>query len=126
MIKIKKDAVHQSRLVRFSALLFTALFVFAGCKTDQFVEPQQKTVSDQPHLDTIILREGDVVRIAIPDSPNLDRRGRCRNHRRPVAAESYQIIFLTNIIQRTDRYRGVFFHPGFCERCRDASRKSFV
>jgi polysaccharide biosynthesis/export protein len=72
MIKIKKDAVHQSRLVRFSALLFTALFVLAGCKTDQFVEPQQKTVSDQPHLDTIILREGDVVRIAIPDSPNLD------------------------------------------------------
>jgi polysaccharide biosynthesis/export protein len=72
MIKIKKDPIHQLRLVRFSALLIATLFALAGCKTDQFVEPPQKTVSDQPHLDTIILREGDAVKIAIPDSPNLD------------------------------------------------------
>jgi polysaccharide export outer membrane protein len=72
MIKIKKDPIHQLRLVRFSALLIATLFALAGCKTDQFVEPPQKTVSEQPHLDTIILREGDAVKIAIPDSPNLD------------------------------------------------------
>jgi polysaccharide export outer membrane protein len=72
MIKIKKHPVHQSRSARFSALLIAALFVSAGCKTDQFTETAEKTVSEQPHLDTIILREGDAVRIAIPDSPNLD------------------------------------------------------
>src|SRR5271154_974914 len=74
MIKYKKDLVHQLRLMKFPALLFTALFVLAGCQTDQdqFNDPQQKIVSQQPHLDTIILREGDVVKVAIPDSPNLD------------------------------------------------------
>ena len=72
MIKIKKGPVLQSRLAGFSALLIAALFVSAGCKTDQFKDTAQKTVSEQPHLDTIILREGDAVRIAIPDSPNLD------------------------------------------------------
>jgi polysaccharide export outer membrane protein len=46
--------------------------MLAGCQTDQFKEIPEKTVSEQPHLDTIILREGDVVKIAIPDSPNLD------------------------------------------------------
>jgi polysaccharide biosynthesis/export protein len=72
MIKIKNDFVHQVRLVKFFTLLFTALFVLAGCKTDQFSDTPEKTISQQPHLDTIILREGDVVKIAIPDSPNLD------------------------------------------------------
>jgi polysaccharide export outer membrane protein len=72
MIKKKNDLAHQSRLIRFSTLLFAALFMLAGCQTDQFKEIPEKTVSEQPHLDTIILREGDVVKIAIPDSPNLD------------------------------------------------------
>jgi polysaccharide export outer membrane protein len=58
--------------MKFSALLIGVLFGLTGCQTDQFTNPTEKTVSDQPHLDTIILREGDVVKIAIPDSPNLD------------------------------------------------------
>src|SRR5450755_1926462 len=71
MIKNKNDLVHQWRLMKFSTLLFTALFALAGCATDQFNE-QHKNVTPQLHLDTIILREGDVVKVTIPDSPNLD------------------------------------------------------
>jgi polysaccharide biosynthesis/export protein len=72
MIKIKNDLVHQVRLMKFSVLLLTALLMSAGCKTNQFADAPEKIVSQQPHLDTIILREGDVIKIAIPDSPNLD------------------------------------------------------
>lgn len=72
MIKDKNDLVRQLRLRKFSTLLLAALFVSAGCQTNQFKDPPGKIVSEQPHLDTIILREGDVVKVTIPDSPNLD------------------------------------------------------
>jgi polysaccharide biosynthesis/export protein len=72
MMKNKIKLVHQLRLMKFSTLLFTALFALAGCQTNQFKDTPDKTISEQPHLDTIILREGDAVKIAIPDSPNLE------------------------------------------------------
>jgi polysaccharide export outer membrane protein len=73
MITNRNHLVHQFRLMKLSPLLFTALFALAGCETNQFNDASSKIASQQqPHLDTIILREGDAVRVAIPDSPNLD------------------------------------------------------
>jgi polysaccharide biosynthesis/export protein len=72
MIKNKKALVHQWRLMKVSTLLVAAFCALAGCSSDEFNESQHKNVTPQLHLDTIILREGDVVKVAIPDSPNLD------------------------------------------------------
>ncbi len=72
MIKKINDLAPQLRLRGISTLLLSALFVLSGCQTNQFKDAPGKIVSEQPHLDTIILREGDVVKINIPDSPNLE------------------------------------------------------
>ena len=52
-----------------AGLLLAAALAFTGCATDQNNLPGS---SGKEHTETIILREGDTVKIAFPGSPNLD------------------------------------------------------
>jgi polysaccharide biosynthesis/export protein len=56
----------QPRALFFLAMAFL-FFAASGCTT---VQPKQ--ASKPPHSEALILREGDVLRITFPGSPNLD------------------------------------------------------
>lgn len=58
--------------LKLTALMLAAAIV-AGCDTMPTgpVQPA-KPLMDQPHSETIILREGDILKITFPGSPNLD------------------------------------------------------
>jgi polysaccharide export outer membrane protein len=73
----KNSLIHRSGLVNFSILLLAA-FTFTGCGTTQLDEPAKKPVAEQPHSETIILREGDVLQISFPGSANLDTNQKIR------------------------------------------------
>jgi polysaccharide biosynthesis/export protein len=69
-----KKIIISSRLIRhlpatlFPALMMTVLLLTApGCQTS---EPMPRPKS--PHSEALILREGDVLKISFPGSPNLD------------------------------------------------------
>lgn len=68
---VKNSRVHQLALVKFSMLLLAA-FTFTGCETGQLNEPSKQITSDKTHSETIVLREGDVLKISFPSSANLD------------------------------------------------------
>lgn len=54
------------------ACLFLAATAFTGCKTMPSGPSSVKPPVEQAHSETIILREGDVLNITFPGSPNLD------------------------------------------------------
>lgn len=55
----------------FSGLVLAALFAFTGCATKNASQPAP-VIAPPTHAEVITLREGDTLRIAFPDSPNLD------------------------------------------------------
>jgi polysaccharide biosynthesis/export protein len=58
----------QSHAAAFSALVLAAsLLAFTGCETSQ-----PKPTAEAPHSEPLILREGDIVKVSFPGSPNLD------------------------------------------------------
>jgi polysaccharide export outer membrane protein len=60
--------ILRSRTPVFFALALAVLFLAAtGCTT-----AQPKPVAETPHSESLILREGDVLKISFPGSPNLD------------------------------------------------------
>jgi polysaccharide export outer membrane protein len=59
---------RNSNLLLIGILLATA-FVFSGCATDKSMPA---TAGDKSHSASVILREGDVLKITFPGSPNLD------------------------------------------------------
>jgi polysaccharide export outer membrane protein len=59
--------------ITLAALILAAAIVFTGCDTMPGGVPSStKGTMDKPHGESIILREGDVVKITFPGSPNLD------------------------------------------------------
>src|SRR5882757_4686752 len=74
-MNIKSIAASQSarRLawVKISMILFAA-FTFAGCATTQFGDSTTTEKIEPTHTEVILLREGDVLKISFPGSPNLD------------------------------------------------------
>jgi polysaccharide biosynthesis/export protein len=57
-----------SRAATFSTLVMTALLlVFTGCETSQ-----PKPTVEPPHSEALILREGDILKVSFPGSPNMD------------------------------------------------------
>jgi polysaccharide export outer membrane protein len=58
----------QSRTAALATLTLAALLLaFTGCDTTQ-----PKPTAEAPHSEPLILREGDVVKVSFPGSPNLD------------------------------------------------------
>ncbi len=58
----------QSRAAAFSTLALAALLLaFTGCDTTQ-----PKHTATPSHSEPLILREGDIVKVSFPGSPNLD------------------------------------------------------
>jgi len=55
-----------------SGVLLAALFTLTGCETGHFEKPPHATGAEPAHAETILLREGDTVKISFPASPNLD------------------------------------------------------
>jgi polysaccharide export outer membrane protein len=55
---------------RMAGLLMAAALAFTGCATNQSTLPAG--AADKGHTETVILREGDSVKISFPSSPNLD------------------------------------------------------
>ena len=56
-----------------AALVLAAVTVFTGCNSmPSGVSASDKAAMDKPHAEAITLREGDVVKITFPGSPNLD------------------------------------------------------
>jgi polysaccharide biosynthesis/export protein len=65
-----KNFIFKNGCVRvLAALLPAVLLLLTGCQTPQ---PKAATVADMGHSESIILREGDVLKISFPSSPNLD------------------------------------------------------
>jgi polysaccharide export outer membrane protein len=60
-------SISQSRAAIFLALMVAALLLATGCATTQ-----TKPTAEPPHSEALILREGDVLKISFPGSPNLD------------------------------------------------------
>lgn len=59
--------------IKLAALVLTAVMAFTGCDTMPTGEPQPvKPEMQQAHTGEIVLREGDVLKITFPGSPNLD------------------------------------------------------
>jgi len=59
--------------LKLAALVLAAAAAFAGCDTmPAGPEASAKPLMDKPHSETIILREGDSLKITFPGSPNLD------------------------------------------------------
>jgi polysaccharide biosynthesis/export protein len=58
----------QSRAATFTLLAMAVLLLaFTGCETSQ-----PKPTLEPPHSEALILREGDVLKVSFPGSPNLD------------------------------------------------------
>jgi len=53
-------------------MLLLAIFTFAGCQTSQSSGPSKQIAPAKAHAETIVLREGDVLKISFPGSANLD------------------------------------------------------
>jgi polysaccharide biosynthesis/export protein len=68
----QKGGIHLLPIVKFTLPLAAILLAFTGCETPQMPEPAKHGVSNQPHAETIVLREGDVLKISFPGSANLD------------------------------------------------------
>lgn len=59
--------------LKLAALVLAAAASFIGCDTMPTGDVSSaKPQMDQPHSETIILREGDTLKITFPGSPNLD------------------------------------------------------
>jgi polysaccharide export outer membrane protein len=68
----QKGGIDLLQIVKFTLPLAAILLAFTGCETPQMPEPAKHGVSNQPHAETIVLREGDVLKISFPGSANLD------------------------------------------------------
>jgi len=68
---LQGSRIYQRTLVKISMLLLAA-FTFAGCETGQLNESSKQIAADQSRSGTIVLREGDVLKISFPGSANLD------------------------------------------------------
>ena len=61
------------QMLKWSGLLLAALFTLTGCETTHFETPPRAGAAAEPsHSETVLLREGDTVKISFPASPNLD------------------------------------------------------
>ena len=68
-----KTALRIAPAVKLAALILAAATLFTGCDTmPTGVPASTKPTMDKPHSELIILREGDVLKITFPGSPNLD------------------------------------------------------
>jgi len=61
--------MNQKSNTLMAGLLMAAALAFTGCATNQNTLPAS---SGAEHTETVVLREGDAVKIAFPGSPNLD------------------------------------------------------
>jgi polysaccharide biosynthesis/export protein len=66
---IKNFIVKNGFVRAIAAFLPATLLMLTGCETPQ---SQPKPVADTGHSESIVLREGDVLKISFPSSPNLD------------------------------------------------------
>ncbi len=60
------------RMTAFCGLVLAAIFAFSGCATTPDGKSPAATAVAPTHSETIVLREGDSVRISFTASPNLD------------------------------------------------------
>jgi len=58
-----------AKLAGANALVLALFFGITGCETSRFAEPATQT---EVKPESIVLREGDVVRISFPGAPNLN------------------------------------------------------
>jgi polysaccharide biosynthesis/export protein len=69
------------RALAFSAITLAAVFVLTGCATSNQETSGGKTLAtavEPAHSEIIILREGDIVKISFPGSPNLNNTQQIR------------------------------------------------
>ena len=71
-MKTNNSSIRVWPAAKLAGLLLAAATAFTGCDTMPSGTSIQKPVVEQTHSETIILREGDVLRITFPGSPNLD------------------------------------------------------
>ena len=64
--------VHRLPLVSVIALALAVLTAVTGCRTPQASEPLEESPDHSDHAELIALREGNVVKISFPGTPNLD------------------------------------------------------
>jgi polysaccharide export outer membrane protein len=72
-MKTNKTSFRFGPAALLASLLLAAAALFTGCDTMPSGEPvSAKPQMDRPHSEVITLREGDVLKITFPGSPNLD------------------------------------------------------
>ncbi len=67
----KNTSFGDSQTITLAVLLLAAALAFAGCATTKNPAPGSPPTGT-PHSEKILLREGDVLKIAFPGAPNLD------------------------------------------------------
>jgi len=68
---LKNGFIHQLPLLKCS-MLALAIFTFAGCQTSQSSGTSKQIAPVKAHAETIVLREGDILKVSFPGSANLD------------------------------------------------------
>jgi polysaccharide export outer membrane protein len=72
-MKTNKASVRIGPALKLAGIVLAAFTLFTGCGSMPSGEPStNKATMDKPHSESIILREGDVLKITFPGSPNLD------------------------------------------------------
>jgi polysaccharide export outer membrane protein len=68
-----KTSLRIGPAIGLAALVLAAAVAFTGCQSMPTAKPAPvKAMREDPHSTSIILREGDVLKITFPGSPNLD------------------------------------------------------
>lgn len=71
-MKTKSNFFGGAQIAVFSGLFLVAAMLFSGCATTNQNSVQKPSAGQTAHAETILLREGDVVKVSFPGSPNLD------------------------------------------------------
>jgi len=68
-----KNSFRFGPACKLAAIILAAVGAVTGCSTMPTGDLESsKPLMDKPHSETIILREGDILKITFPGSPNLD------------------------------------------------------
>ncbi len=71
-MQTKSNSYHVVALRKLSGLALVAMLAFSGCTTAQMPQSAVQLAPEKTHLEIVSLREGDMLKISFPGSPNLD------------------------------------------------------
>jgi len=71
-IKLRKRSFNCLLLIVTPCCYLIVLLIMTGCETDPLTKLQKQSGPEPAHLEMVALREGDLLTISFPGSPNLN------------------------------------------------------